>query len=151
MNDCVDASASALETERELRREVEARARRAEDRVVVLQNENAMFMQGKAKAEKEAARRIAEAKAWQEKLRGLQDAQEFAVRNIRTIEELEKENNELKTAMHAFARGSTEMIVLQMELIIPPPIQWIVFDSPIANECNLQSKSYKSPLTTERS
>ena len=55
MNYCVDASASALETERELRREVEARARRAEDRVVVLQNENAMFMQGKAKAEKEAA------------------------------------------------------------------------------------------------
>ena len=118
MNVCIDASTSALETERGLRREVEARARRAEDRVVVLQNENAVLTQGKTKAEKEAARRIAEAKAWQEKLRSMQDAQELAVKNFRTIEELEKENTELKTAMHAFARGSTEMIVLQLELII---------------------------------
>ncbi|KZT68115.1 hypothetical protein DAEQUDRAFT_757705 [Daedalea quercina L-15889] len=118
MNDCVDASASALETERELRREVEARARRAEDRTLVLQSENATLTQAKVKAEKEAARRIADAKAWQEKLRTMQDSQELAVRNSRRMEELEKENCELKKAMHAFARGSTEMIVLQLELII---------------------------------
>lgn len=118
MNDCVDASASALDTERELRREIEARSRRAEDRILMLQNENAMLSQSKTIAEKEAVRRIADAKEWQEKLRTMQDAQELAVKNIRTIEKLEKENTELKTAMHAFAKGSTEVIVLQLELII---------------------------------
>ncbi|EPT06023.1 hypothetical protein FOMPIDRAFT_83893 [Fomitopsis schrenkii] len=118
MNDCVDASASALETERELRREIEARARRAEDRILLLQNENAVLTQSKAKADKEAARCIADAKQWQEKLRAMQDTQALAVKNIRTIEELEEENTELKTAMHAFARGSTDIIVLQLELII---------------------------------
>ncbi|KAH9934749.1 uncharacterized protein B0H18DRAFT_1207437 [Fomitopsis serialis] len=118
MNDCVDASTIALETERELRHEVEARARRAEDRIAVLQNENAVLAQAQVKAEKEAARRITDARAWQGKLRTMQDSQELAVENSRKIEELEKENCELKTAMHAFARGSTEMIVLQLELII---------------------------------
>ncbi|TFY52442.1 hypothetical protein EVJ58_g10013 [Rhodofomes roseus] len=118
MNDCVDASTAALDTERELRHEVEARARRAEDRIIVLQNENAFLTQAKAKSEREATRRTADAKSWQEKVRTMQDSQELAVANIRKIEDLEKENCELKAAMHAFARGSTETIVLQLELII---------------------------------
>lgn len=118
LNDCVDASAIAMDTERELRHEIEAKARRAEDRMKSLVEENDHLLQAKAAVENELSIVSADAKVWRSKIRATQNMQEVAMVTYHRCETLEKENSELRQVMHVFAKGSTSMIVQQLQIVI---------------------------------
>lgn len=118
LNDCVDASTVAMDMERGLRQEVEAKARRSEAQVKSLLDENAHLTRAKAAVERELVLAVADSKAWQNKVRAAQDMQEMAMTTYHRCEALEKENAELRQAMHVFAQGSTTVIVQQLQVMI---------------------------------
>ncbi|KZT11361.1 uncharacterized protein LAESUDRAFT_809302 [Laetiporus sulphureus 93-53] len=115
INDCVDAAMIALENEKGLRRDMEAKARRADDRANSLLTENALLLQAKLALEKQIN---VEAQMWQEKIADAQDMQEIAMAIFDHFDALQKEVDELKKVMHTFARGSTSAIVQDLQIVL---------------------------------
>ncbi|KAI0341669.1 hypothetical protein BDW22DRAFT_259493 [Trametopsis cervina] len=83
-----------------------------------LTRENSQLRESKELLEEDLRKTRIEADAWKSLAENVQEMQEMAISAFERCNALERENIELKEAMHAFAEGSTSFTVKQLQKII---------------------------------
>ncbi|KAI0093660.1 hypothetical protein BDY19DRAFT_989214 [Irpex rosettiformis] len=96
----------------------EANVKELEAANEVLTRENKRLAESKEATEEVLRKTRIEANAWKSLAENVQEMQEMAISAFERCNALERENAELRDAMHAFAEGSTSYTIQQLQKII---------------------------------
>ena len=111
--ECLRAELASLHT-----KENAANVKELEGANEVLTRENKRLLDSKEAVEEDLRKTTIEANAWKSLAENVQEMQEMAISAFERCNALERENNELRDAMHAFAEGSTSYTIQQLQRII---------------------------------
>ncbi|KAI0699716.1 hypothetical protein BC835DRAFT_1412501 [Cytidiella melzeri] len=107
-----------LETVKARESEVDGRERERTSESLRLSQENSRLVDSKKTLEDELSKTRIEADAWRSLADNVQEMQEMAIAAFERCNALERENIELREAMHAFAEGSTSFTIQQLQKIM---------------------------------